>query len=255
MKKLHLIYIPFTGLGIKEYGGDEWYQYRANLFRDYTLKSLTAQTDRNFTIWISFRPQEKENPITKQIENDIKKTGLDYIFTFDGIMMHDDRGVWHNTDLEQRMEKSLNELKEHLGYADWVFKTDLGSDDMFHREAIREIKAEEPRPRGATYYLNGYILNMTTGQLAQWNRNTSCSKYTIIYPYETFFNAKKHLEHIKGLISHEYTPLVFDATRLPDGRYMCGVHEGNISTTWENKFRGDEFFGDEKNNILRQFGL
>lgn len=153
------------------------------------------------------------------------------------------------------MGKSLTFVKNQLIPSEWVYKTDLGSDDLFHKDALSEVQQQEPREKGATYYINGYILNMQTGQLAEWNRESSCSKYTIMYPYETFFDAKKHLEYVKGLQSHEFVPLVFDATRLPDGRYMCGVHGANISTTWQNKERGREFLNEEKNNVLQNFGI
>ena len=256
MKELrHLIYCPFTGLGIQEFRGDSWYEYRANIFKKYVLKSLANQTEKNFILWVSFRPEEKTNPITDRIERDIKDTGLKYILTFDVIMMWDDRGTWHNKDLAERMVKSLKEIQEKVGKADWVYKTDLGSDDMLSEEAIKEIQQQEPSLKKALYYLNGYVLDMENIRLAEWNRNTACSKYTIIYPYETFFDAEKHLEYIKGLESHEFITKIFEAVRLPDKRYMAGVHLGNISTTWENQMRGKQFNDLEKPEIFKKFGI
>ena len=252
---LHIVYCPFTGLGIKEFGGQQWFDYREKIFKQYTLASLQNQIDKDFILWLSFRPEEKDNPTIKKIAQAIQKTDIKSIFTFDGVMIYDDRGVWHNQDLEERMLRSLEFIKSQVEPANWVFKTDLGSDDMFSTEALAETKQEKPRERGAAYYLNGYILNMNTGQVADWNRETSCSKYTIMYPYDVFFDAKKHLEYVKGLNSHEFVPLVFDATRLPDKRYMCGVHGANISTTWNNPERGKEYSGEEKDKILKQFGI
>ena len=60
-KFIHFVYCPFTGVGIKGYSGDEWFKYRIKLFRDYTLKSLQNQTDKDFVIWLSFRPEERGN--------------------------------------------------------------------------------------------------------------------------------------------------------------------------------------------------
>jgi hypothetical protein len=254
-KFIHLIYIPFTGLGINEYKGDSWFKYRIGLFKRYTLQSLKAQSCQDFTLWISFRKEEKENPLTTELEQAIKESGVKYIFTYDGIMMHDDRGTFHNTDLQERMQTSLNTLQGILEPSEWVFKTDLGSDDLFHFEAIRELQQQPPRERGACYYLGGYIYDMENDRLADWNRETSCSKYTIMYPSETFYDAKKHLEYISGLVSHEYIPQVFKAVRLPDWRYMCGVHKGNISTNWENKMRGNQYGDPYKENILKNFGV
>ena len=256
MKKLiHLVYVPFTGLGSVDFKGNSWFSYRADIFRDYTLKSLTNQTTKDFVLWVSFRPEEKENPITKQIEQDIKNAGLKYILTFDGVMMWDDRGLFHNKDLKERMEKSLSVIKGQLEPAEYIFKTDLGSDDIFSKEALEEIQKQEPKLRGALYYLNGYVLDMVNMRLADWNRPTPCSKYTIMYPCDIFFDAEKHLEYVKGLESHEFIPKVFDAVRLPDKRYMAGVHRANISTTWENQMRGQEYGDIDKREILKNFGI
>lgn len=277
MKKfIHLIYVPFTGLGIKDFRGNEWYKYRTNIFKRYTLQSLKAQTCQDFTLWLSFRAEEKDNPITKEIEDAIKESGVKYILTFDGIMMHDDRGLFHNADLKERMAKSLAELKEKIKFIpatyekdgalmanttntphepEWVYQTDLGSDDLLHFEAIRELQYQPPRERGACYYLNGYVYDMENNRLAEWNRETSCSKYTIIYPAETFFDAEKHLKYTEGLVSHEYLPIVFKGLRLPDGRYMAGVHRGNISSGWDNSMRGKQFNDIDKKIILNNFGI
>jgi len=253
---IHFVYIPFTGLGLFDgFRGQEWFKNRAKIFQETTLKSLLNQSTKDFIVWISFRPQERKNPVTRQIRRILEQSGLRFVFTFDGVMMYDDRGLEHNKDLKERMARSLKVLKPLVGKEKWVYKTDCGSDDMLHKDALKEIQQEEPREKGATYYLNGYIYNYNTGQLADWIRNTSCSKYTVIYPADIFLNAEKHLEYIDGLKSHEYLPLVFDATRLPDGRYCCCVHGYNISTGWNNSFRGEEYFGEEKNKILKQFGL
>ncbi len=254
-KILHFLYIPWTGLGIIEYKGDSWFDYRIDLFKKFVLPSLTNQTTKDFVLWCSFRKEERYKPQIDRLEKYLDEARIKHIFTFDGIMMWDDRGLRHNQDLKERMEKSLDFVKKQSEIADWVYKTDLGSDDMLSAEALEEIQKVEPKERGATYYLNGYVLDMERMRLADWNRTTSCSKYTVIYPYDTFFNAEKHLEYVKGLVSHEFIPQVFNAERLPDGRYMCGVHQGNISTTWENSLRGRQYNDIEKKEILKRFGL
>lgn len=250
----HFIYIPFTGLGSPDYRGDDWFANRARVFRDYTLVSLANQTCKDFIIWISFRPEDKGSKTVEFIENCIKKTGLNYIFTFDGIAMYDDRGTFHNKDFKSRLERTVEALKPYVE-SNWVFRTDCGSDDMLVSNAIEEIQREEPRINGATYYLNGYIVNAQTGQVADWLRDSSCSKFTLMFSRDQFLNIDEHYKHIVDLESHEFVPLKYDASRLPDGRYACTVHGYNISTTWNNSYRGDEYFGEDKNNILKLFGL
>ena len=55
----HLISVPFTGLGLHGgYRGDSWFKYRVEVFKKYTLPSLMNQTNKDFTIWLQFRPEE-----------------------------------------------------------------------------------------------------------------------------------------------------------------------------------------------------
>ena len=92
MNFVHLIYIPFTGVGL--YGGfrgQEWYKDRIEIFKQYTLKSLLNQTERNFVIWLSFRPQEETNPLTAELLNYLKSLDIQYVATFNGLMYIDDK--------------------------------------------------------------------------------------------------------------------------------------------------------------------
>ncbi len=75
MKKLlHLIYIPVSGLGIRDFRGNAWYEYRLDLFKRFTLASLKNQNIKDFIVWCSFRKEEKENPITKKWEDALKES-------------------------------------------------------------------------------------------------------------------------------------------------------------------------------------
>lgn len=257
MSFFHLISCPFTGKGIYGNGfkSQDWFEMRAEIFRTYTLKSFQNQSVKNFVVWLQFRPEEKHNPVTKKIEKYLKKSGLDYIMTFDGIMIYDDRGTEHNKDLKERMERTMKKLKSVIGKCEWVFKTDCDSDDIISRDAIKEIQQERPRPKGATYYLNGYAYDVVRDMLAYWRRPSASQIFTVIYPREIFLDAEKHLKYVKGFETHELLPLIFDATRLSDNMYACITHGINISTTWNCPFRKEEIFGEEKINILKKFGL
>jgi len=62
-KSKHIYQCPFTGKTPHGDGfsGQEWYEQRAELFIKYTLRSLMAQTEKDFLLWVTFRPQEKKN--------------------------------------------------------------------------------------------------------------------------------------------------------------------------------------------------
>lgn len=257
MNITHLIYIPFTGLGkFQGFRGQKWYEERAKIFKNYTLKSLANQANRNFVLWLSFRPEELHNPTTREIENEIKAVGLDYVITYEGIAMWDDRGVEHNDDLVPRLGKTIETLKP-LIKTDWVYITNFSSDDMFASDVVELIQSKTPAEKRAFYFMNGYVYSVPSDQLADWNRDSSGSQYTVCYPKEVILDAQKWFDYeMDCLKSHEYIPKCYVAEQLPDGKYCCTVHGNNISTGWENKFRGKEYFYDEdKSIILNKFGI
>ena len=65
----HLIYVPFTGLGLKGgYRGDTWLKNRINIFQKFTLVSLLHQSNRDFVLWVQWRPEDELNPLVMQLK-------------------------------------------------------------------------------------------------------------------------------------------------------------------------------------------
>jgi hypothetical protein len=252
----HIYYCPFTG---KDHYGEgldygfksqEWYDFRVDLFEKYTVASLKAQTDRDFVFWASFRPQEIDNPTTKKIEKALTKSGIKYLMTFNGIMMTDDRELRHNIDLKERLAKTLPELKKFVGEADYVYETNIDSDDMVHRDFTRIVKGKEFKSWGALHMKEGYVLNID-GKVAEWSNPYSDRTYTIMFPQDVYFNADKRLAYLRGLKSHEEIPTLFDSEELKERLYCVATHEMNISTAWEHAYKGKEC----DKEILKDFGL
>src|SRR3990167_6217085 len=86
----HFVYIPFRGVGI-DLRDDEWFAQRIAIFKKYTLQSLLNQTNKNFTIWISFRPEDKDNPLVVELDYYMRALGHPFVFTYNGLMYHDDK--------------------------------------------------------------------------------------------------------------------------------------------------------------------
>jgi len=94
MKIAHIIMTPMTGVGIKQgFRGQEWLDYRIEIFKNYTLKSLVNQTNKNFLHILSFRQEEENNKSVENLAQYIETTYPDYkaAFTFDGLMYYDDK--------------------------------------------------------------------------------------------------------------------------------------------------------------------
>ena len=215
----HLIYIPLRDVGI-DLRDDEWFQERIEVFKNYTLRSLQNQTNQNFVIWISVRPEDEFNLLVADLANYMQDHGVRYVMTFDGLMYYDDkfapgfmnkvrnmgrivRACWRirsfndfipsvkmifkdkNATLKERLGKSLAVLRPYFEGVDWVYMTRIDSDDMFHKEAVALIQSVDPFC-GALVCGNGLIYNTTSNLLAEWQPPTNPPFHTIIFPENTW---------------------------------------------------------------------
>ncbi len=289
---LHIIYIPFVGVGIgTPFRNDEWLMYRIKIFQEYTLKSLMNQTEKGFVLWLSFTENELNTKPIESLGRILQKSGLRFVFTFDGLMYWDDkfggnaweqtknflriiRRCWRNKTFNEfftlmrewrKNEKKNNTLKEGLfnslvmlwKFTDgekWVYFTRLDSDDLLHKDVAKIIQSIPPRFRGAITMRNGYVYDKENDRLAEWNPLTNPPFHTILFPVDVFFEAQRHLEYYDGFKSHEDIPRIFHATSIGDGLYCVLVHsrEHQISTIWGHKFRGAIINNKE---ILRDFWI
>ena len=275
IKFAHLIYIPMTGVGINNgYKSDEWFENRIEIFKEYTLKSLCNQTQKVFMLWLSFRPEEKNNPLVEELGRYLAKVNMPTIMTFDGLMYWDDkfskglknrlmnmarvtRGCFREKNFKQlipslvgllkdknktllkRLDNALFQLRDLNEFLDvnYIYVTRIDSDDMFHKEAIAEIQRIKPF-EGALVYENGFVYNSNTKEMAEWKPETNPPFHTIIFLGSIFFNPIEHLRYYGSFRSHEDIPRVFPIRKMKDGRYCVVVHGNHISTVWNHRFRG-----------------
>lgn len=268
----HIIAIPFTGVGVGGgFKSQRWFEHRAEVFRNHTLKSLANQNNKDFLLWLWFRHEEIGNPVTNEILDAVEAAGLRYIASHEGLLYHDDkftrqnlktklrnfvkmfwdgyhekdlkpiREIWKytweekNKTLPQRLERALSLLKRAVGDDyDWVYLTRLDSDDMLHCEAVDLIQSSAPGYRKALVMDRGYMYNTVTEQLAEWLPPTNPPFHTIIFPGSIFFNPRDHLAYYGEFKSHEDIPNVFEAETLDLYKYCVTAHgTDHISTAWD----------------------
>lgn len=269
----HLIAIPFTGVGLGGgYKSDRWFAHRIEIFKNYTLKSLANQENKNFLLWLWMRPEEETNPLVQEIKDAIEAVGLRYHISYNGLLYWDDkftnptlklkvrnflkmlwdgyhekdlkpisqlwRYTWDtkNNTLEERLRVGLNGLKTAIGdeIYEWVYITRIDSDDMFHTEVVDLIQSSEPAERKALTMDKGYMYNTVTGQLGEWLPPTNPPFHTIIFPGSVFFSAKGHKAYYGDFHSHEDIPKVFDTEQLDLYKYCVTAHgTDHISTAWD----------------------
>ena len=198
---IFFLYIPFTGLGnYGGYRGDRWLKNRIKIFKEYTFPSIFNQTTHKFYLLISWRPQEKTNPIVQEFGEWLDKfADIKTIFTFDGILFWDDK--YPDEEAEKRLRNSLEKTLPQLNIAkdvEWVILTLQPSDDMYLynvMEMIQEFFEKNPEMR-AVGFKRGYIINMANKEISEYNPTTNPPFYTIKYPKDIFLDPNKHFEYI-----------------------------------------------------------
>lgn len=250
-KIFHIVQSTMTG----KRGKADYLELRSEIFENYTISSMRNQTEQNFLHLVTFRPQEEGNPMVQDLENRLKAKNYNFIFTFFG------QPFWYahagNGDIKKRVEKTFSLLKERFYHSeDYVYFTVIDSDDLYHKDAIREIQSYPFAFKRALYFKQGYLVNILTGQLATYTGSLRCPPFwTIVYPAEIFFDVQKYLDY--GLIKvHHSIPLFFDAVQMSDYKYMRTVYGKNISTRWNDPAQQGEITDlKERKEILKDFNI
>lgn len=278
--KTHFIYIPFSGvgLGVRDL---VWYKYRLDIFKHYTLKSLKNQTNKDFILWMSFAPKDKDNPLIQNLDSYLT---IPHVFTYEGLMYWDDKfggSVFNrlyniaraarqchrnenwskflpmvheialnnkNKTLESRLDKSLKSLVKYIK-GNQVYLTRIDSDDMFRKDAVDEI--QKVSGVQAVLCTEGYIYNCV--RVHHYRPTTNPPFHTIIFSSEVFKDAKKHKEYYKNFRSHEDIPKIFTCQKLPKGMYCVLTHSqaNQISTNWHHPFKKEE----ASMSVLKDYGI
>jgi hypothetical protein len=264
----HLLYCPFTGLGL--YGGfrgNRWLENRIKIFKQFVVPALLSQTNQNFTLWISWRYEEKNNKQVIKLKEYLKNIGLKIFFTYSGVCFYDDK--YKDEIAKERLINSLHgasgEIINETCETDYVYMTIQPSDDCYRNDAIEKIQKkfrDNPNIQ-AVGFKKGYIIDYQTKLLREYNPTTNPPFYTINFPRNIFIDPLKHIEYTglkkdvgnykKGtpIPSHEYVNDALDYKIIEDRGFLVGTHGENISTTFKHPFSGSMVSME----ILNNFGL
>lgn len=257
----HFMYVPFTGLGLHGgFRGDTWLLSRIKVFKEYVIPSLMAQSNQNFIIWISFRPEEEENPIVTELaESMTALRGIRFIMTFHGVCFWDDK--YSDEEASRRLygslEGSLKELQEAVGESDSVLMTIQPSDDMYLSDMVDMTQRffKQIHPHNAYTYVQGYIMDYGSREIAEYNPTTHPPFYTLKFSRDVFLDPHLHMLHTGPYHSHEYVgDYVTMATNFDRG-FIVGTHGENISTTYNHPYRGAVLSSSERDDVLIKAGV
>jgi hypothetical protein len=256
-KVKHFMYVPWTGLGLfGGFRGNRWLRNRIKVFKQFVMPSLLVQTNKNFTLWCSWRPEERHNKHVKELVEYLNGIpGLRTVHTFYGVCFWDDK--YSDEEARSRLLSSLHgsigELLDEIGECDSVLMTIQPSDDCYRRdtvEGLQEFFEQHPNTQ-AVGFEKGYMMNYLTGELAEYNPKTNPPFFTIKFPREIFIDPLKHAEYTGPYKSHEYIGDKLQYETLNERGFIVGTHGENISTTYVHPYRGSSV----NKQILLLFGL
>lgn len=255
-KVLHLAYVPFTGLGrYNGFRGNDWLQNRIKVFKQYVIPSLQNQTNQDFVVWISWRQEEKGNPQVMALENYIlEHTNLRLIMTYGGVCFWDDKYPDEEAQarLKLSLHRSLVDIMNQFGSYKTVLMTIQPSDDCYDQKAYEEFRrvlmTTDAEVAG---YRKGYVARYTTGEIAEYNPDTTPPFFTIKFPYEVFVDTMKHYTYTGPYKSHEYIGDKLKYVGLEGRGFLVGTHGENISTTFDIPYKGQ----DVPKEVFNQFGI
>ncbi len=247
--------MPLLGLGL--YGGSRgklWLKNRIAVFKQFVVPALLSQTEKNFTLWVSVRKQDREDPQIKELKAYLDLFGLDNVFTYTGLCFWDDK--FEDKEAELRLAMSLHgamqELVNHTDGAETIYMTIQPSDDCYSSDAVETIQRffREFPDFQAMGFTKGYICDYTTKSLGEYNPKTNPPFYTIKFEKDVFLDSQRHMAYAP-IKSHEYVGDHLKYAKCDVREFIVGCHGENVSTYFNHPYRGK----DVSPEVFKEFGL
>ncbi|MEK6828657.1 MAG: hypothetical protein AABY15_00900 [Nanoarchaeota archaeon] len=236
-----------------------------------------AQRSRDFYIWISWRPEDRENPLIHDFCKELSRVrGLSFIHTFAGLCFWDDKYADNEAGvrLKTHLSQTLPDLAPLVETSDYVLMTIQPSDDMYVPRSVEKIQnaakvlLKQPWKKYVIGYKQGYIMNYGTKEIAEYSTvgwktdeistyhtNTVPPFFTIIFPKEEFLNVEKHYKYTGPYKSHEDITDYFEFYDLGGRGFVVGTHGANISTVFHHRYKGKMIEKGEKDLLFMQMGI
>ncbi len=254
-KVTHFLYTPFTGLGLYNgHRGTRWLRNRIKIFKQFVVPSLLAQTDKDFVLWISWRQEDRGCKDINALETYLLSLNIRTVFTYNGVCFYDDKYPEDiaRDRLAHALHGSMGPLINEMS-GETVLMTIQPSDDCYHSLMVEETKAFFAlHPDQDVFgYKKGYVMDYTTGRIAEWNPSTTPPFYTIKFEKKIFIEPNKHATFTGPYPSHEYVKDYMKATYIDTRGFTVGTHGENISTVFDHPFTGAEVARE----TLSRFGI
>lgn len=228
--KIMIIESCFNVLAIrKERLTIDWIENRMKIFMNYTLKSLKAQTNKNFLAFIQYDPKSKDI-----IETEIKK--------------------YENLPANVKFvtpEEFKKIVAEKIKNYDLLYMIRLDCDDMYHKTFIQQLYDINPSKQTKVIInQNGYIYDSVQNRIAKFFY-TSPNYYTLIYDVDKYLGGERY--ELPG--GHNYV-INLPHEIIPKRNYIRHAHTHNDVTCFERyNIKDKDIIKNEKmiNEILKDF--
>jgi hypothetical protein len=176
--------------------------YRLNIFKIYTLKSLAKQKFRDFSVWIHCEPgmEEAMMPLGDEIPNATVTFGDHY-------------------------------PPSKVPECEWVYVTRIDSDDLYSSDAVDLVNSYTPSELRveASVFQKGYVHDLNTKEWAiYWN--PSSPFHCVMFPRKIFLDRTEYYRHFVG--DHSKVRTSYPTQTLPDFKFCVLIHGRN----WTSSF-------------------
>lgn len=231
MKKKIVILSTFnTAKGLEERGTHKWIENRLDIFYQFTLKSIKAQTNQNFEMYL--KSMGESLPIIHHYVQE--RGGLPSNVHFD---------VWSRCK-----EAIITGLEAY----DKLYLVRLDSDDMYRNDWIQRLYDFSPKSETEVLISqNGYIYDSHDGTLATYYRKSPPF-------YVNLYDAKDYIEGTIRVNQGGHRNIIknYCYEVIEGHNFMVTLHGRNTSSN-RNLIEEDRIIEveTEKKKIMRAFGL
>ena len=231
-----------------------WWADRAVIFRDWTMRSLQAQTDQDFEVVVSFRDQDYtvNNPAVRVCDKHEREHMLYLLRPYQ---------PWQYHIAPNQADFFCD---TYGGSDEWLAILTMDSDDCYERSVVERIRQIEPREGLCCWFGYGYLYGIADGKMALFGSAVGPPPFFCkFYPPSALaspeaFNAYRQ-EWGFNCYHHETSRRKVNQ-QLPDNHILQTIHGANATTTWDDPHTTKhikEWVTDdaEKQAILAKFGV
>ncbi len=229
----------------------QWWADRAVIFRDWTLKSLAAQTDQDFEVVVSFRS------LDYRPGNDVLTACLNY----------------HAATIDQARARLITfgrpyqPWQYHIapnqadffcdtfgGTDEWLAILTMDSDDCYERTVVERIRAVKPRAGLCCWFAKGFLYGITDGRMARFGSVKGPPPFFCkFYSPESLssparFNAYRTSWGL-NCYHHETSRRKVNEP-MPDWLFLQTIHGANATTAWTDPHTTKHITGDVSPHLV-----